>query len=120
MSKRDTHATLSQIAEHALHAQDLCANKTLPELEADWKSLLALERALEILGEAVKRLPAELCEAYPAVPWRLVAGMRDRLSHGYDDVDYEILWNAVHHDLPNLLKTVEQMMRDLTTGGPLA
>src|SRR6266851_899032 len=120
MSKRDTHATLSQIAEHARHAQDLCAGKTLAEFLADWKSVLALERALEILGEAVKRLPAELCEAYATVPWRLVAGMRDRLSHAYDDVDYEILWNAVHQDLPNLLKTVQQMMRDLTAGGPLA
>jgi uncharacterized protein with HEPN domain len=103
-----------------VHAQDLCADKTLTELVADWKSLLALERALEILGEAVKRLPAELCEAYPAVPWRLVAGMRDRLSHGYDEVDYEIIWNAVHQDLPNLLETVDQMMRDSAAGGPHA
>ena len=92
MSKRDTHATLSQIEEHARHAQDLCADKTPAELMADWKSSLALERALEIIGEAVKRLPAELCAAYPAVPWRLIAGMRDRLSHGYDDVDHENLW----------------------------
>jgi uncharacterized protein with HEPN domain len=120
MSKRDTHATLSQIADHARHAQDLCAGKTLTELVADWKSLLALERALEILGEAVKRLPAELCEAYPAVPWRLVAGMRDRLSHGYDEIDYEIIWNAVHQDLPNLLETVDQMIRDSAAGGPHA
>src|SRR5712692_10111173 len=83
-----------------------------PSSWLDWKSVLALERALEILGEAVKRLPAELCEAYPAVPWRLVAGMRDRLSHGYDEIDYEILWNAVHEDLPNLLRTVDQMIRE--------
>jgi len=75
--------------------------------------VLALERALEILGEAVKRLPAELRVAYPAVPWRLVAGVRDRLSHGYDEIDYEILWNAVHEDLPDLLKTVDQMIREL-------
>jgi uncharacterized protein with HEPN domain len=117
MTKGDSLATLSQIAEHARHAQELCAGQTPAELEVDWKSSLALERALEILGEAVKRLPAELCAAYPAVPWRLVAGMRDRLSHGYDDVDHEILWNAVHQDLPSLLKTVEQMMQDLTAGG---
>jgi uncharacterized protein with HEPN domain len=113
MSKRDARATLRQIADHARHAQELCADKTLAELLADWKSVLAFERALEILGEAVKRLPTELCEAYPAVPWRLVAGMRDRLSHGYDEIDYEILWNAVHEDLPNLLENVDQMIREL-------
>ncbi len=39
--------------------------------------------------------------------------MRDRLSHSYDEIDYEILWNAVHEDLPNLLKTVDQMIREL-------
>jgi uncharacterized protein with HEPN domain len=120
MTKRDPLATLSQIAEHARHAQELCAGKTPAELGDDWKSSLALERSLEILGEAVKRLPDELCAAYPAVPWRLVAGMRDRLSHGYDNVDHEILWNAVHQDVPNLLKTVEQMMLDLAAGGPRA
>jgi len=113
MSKRDTHATLSQIATHARHAQDLCAGKTLTELLSDWKTQLALERALEILGEAVKRLPAQVCEAYPAVPWRLVAGMRDRLIHGYDEVDYEILWNVVNEDLPDLLKTVDRMISEL-------
>jgi hypothetical protein len=47
MSKRDTHATLSQIAEHARHAQDLCVGKTLVDFLADWKSVLALERALD-------------------------------------------------------------------------
>jgi uncharacterized protein with HEPN domain len=113
MSKHDALVSLHQIAEHGGYARELCAGKTLAELLRDWKSVLAFERALEILGEAVKRLPAELCEAYPAVPWRLVAGMRDRLSHGYDDIDYEILWNAVQDDLPNLLGTVEQMIMEL-------
>ena len=139
MSKRDIHATLSQILHHAQLAQQLCQGRTLPEFVRDWKSALALEerevlavafffvrdwksalaleRALEIIGEAVKRLPSELCASYTAVEWRLIAGMRDRLSHGYDDVDYEILWNVVHDDLPNLIHTVAQMISD--TGGQI-
>jgi uncharacterized protein with HEPN domain len=119
MSKRDVLSTLSQIAEHAHHAQDLCRESTPADLVADWKTSLALQRAMEIIGETVKRLPPELCTAYPAVPWRLIAGMRDRLIHGYEDVDYEILWNAVHQDLPNLLETVERMIRDSSSGGRL-
>jgi uncharacterized protein with HEPN domain len=115
MSKRDIHATLSQILHHAQLAQQLCQGRTLPEFVRDWKS--ALERALEIIGEAVKRLPSEVCDSYTAVEWRLIAGMRDRLSHGYDDVDYEILWNVVHDDLPNLIHTVAQMISD--TGGQI-
>lgn len=112
MSKRDTRATLAQILEHARHARDLCASSKPEDLMSDWKSALALERALEVVGEAVKRLPAELCSSYPTVPWRLIAGMRDRLIHGYDDIDHEILWNAVQQDLPTLIETVEQMIRE--------
>ena len=63
---------------------------------SDWQATLALERALEILGEAVKRLPNDLRNRYTQVEWRAIAGMRDRLIHGYDSIKREILWNAVH------------------------
>src|SRR5436309_478759 len=115
MSKRDPKVTLQQIGDYARQAQALCARKSLPELLADRTEVLAFERALELVGEAVKRLPHELCDRYPAVPWSRVAGMRDRLSHGYDDIRYDVLWNAVQNDLPALLATVEQMLRDLET-----
>jgi uncharacterized protein with HEPN domain len=65
---------------------------------------------MEVLGEAVKRLPAELCEKYPVVPWKLVAGMRDRVRHGYDAIDYVVLWDTVRDDVPGLLATVQQML----------
>lgn len=113
MSKRDHRVTLRQIEEYASHAQEICAGKTLQEVLSDWQATLALERALEILGEAVKRLPDDLRGRYPQVEWKAVAGMRDRLSHGYDAIDYEILWKTVHERLPTLLSTVEQMLQDL-------
>ena len=116
MSRRDSKVTLRQIADFARQAQAICAGKTLPGLYADWQALLAFERAMEILGEAVKRLSPELRERYPAVQWKLIAGMRDRLSHGYDDIRHDVLWNAVHQEVPALLATVEQMLRDLENG----
>jgi len=116
MSRHDPSVTLRQIAEAAEKARAICEGKTFAALMADWQATLAFERVLEIVGEGVKRLPAELRERYPAVPWRLVAGMRDRLSHGYDDVRHEVLWDTAQRDFPLLLETVAQMLRDLSEG----
>ena len=91
----------------------ICAGRTFEELLADWQATAALERFLEIVGEAVKRLPADLRSRHPSVPWKEIAGTRDRLSHGYDDVEHQVLWDAVQNDVPRLLVTVEQMLKDL-------
>ncbi len=113
MSRHDPKVTLRQLAEYARLSQELCGHNTLPEILADWQKRAAFERVMEVLGEAVKRLPFELCRQYPAVEWRLVAGMRDRVSHGYDGIDYQMLWDTVQQDMPTLLQTADQMLRDL-------
>lgn len=117
MSKHDPKVTLRQIAEYAQHARELCASKTLAEIQANWQLAFAFERVMEVLGEAVKRLPDETRRHHPAVPWRQVAGMRDKISHGYDAVDYQTLWDTTRDDLPGLITAVEQILRDLERGG---
>ena len=82
----------------------------------DWQKRAAFERVMEILGEAVKRLPPELTARYPAVDWRGIAGMHDRVSHGYDAIDYGLMWQSVEKRVPGLLATVEQMLKDLDAG----
>jgi uncharacterized protein with HEPN domain len=118
MSERDHRITLRQISEYIEHAQVLCAGKSAAEIEEDWRVALAFERAMEVIGEAVKRLPEDLKTRYPQVPWRLVAGMRDKLSHGYDSVDYQLLWDAVQNDLPSLQVTVERMLSEMKNSSP--
>jgi uncharacterized protein with HEPN domain len=113
MSAHDSQATLRQIQDAARRAEEICAGKTLETLLKDWQATAALERFIEIIGEAVKRLPADLRDRYPGVPWKEIAGTRDHLSHGYDDVDYQVLWDAVNGDVPALLVTIEQMLKDL-------
>ena len=118
MSRHDPKVTLRQVAEHARHAQELCAQNTLAGILTDWQKRAAFEPTMEVLGEAVKRLPSELTARYPAVDWRGIAGMRDRVSHGYDTVDYGLLWTAVETRVPGLLVTIEQMLADLSAGLP--
>ena len=113
MSKHDPRVTLRQIADYARYAQELCSGTSLDALLQDRRNALAFERIMEVLGEAAKRLPAKLRDRYPAVPWKLVVGMRDRVSHGYDAVDYQTLWDTVQQDVPLLLATVEQMLTEI-------
>ena len=91
MSSHDPRVTLRQLQDAARRLQEICADRTLEGLLADWVATAAAERFFEIVGEAVKRLPMDLRERYPAVPWKEIAGTRDRLSHGYDDINYEVL-----------------------------
>jgi uncharacterized protein with HEPN domain len=117
MSRHDPKVTLRQLVDHARHAQEIYAQNTLAGMLIDWQKRAAFERVMEVLGEAVKRLPPELTAQYPAVDWRGIAGMRDRVSHGYDAIDYGLLWQSVETQVPGLLLTVEQILRDLEHGG---
>ena len=69
-------------------------------------------RNLEILGEAAKRLSPELRAAYPEVPWRDLAGLRDFAIHRYDWVDYNEIWRIVENDLQPVLETVRRMVKE--------
>ena len=72
----------------------------------------AVARALEIVGEATKRVPQEVCIAYPAIPWRNMAGMRDRIIHGYDNVNLRILWDVVKQEIPEIKPHLQQILQD--------
>jgi uncharacterized protein with HEPN domain len=72
----------------------------------DSKTRDAVIRNFETIGEAAKRLPAELTAAHPQVPWKRIAGFRDVLIHAYDRVDAEEVWNIVERDVPTLLAQV--------------
>ena len=72
-------------------AEILVESFSYDEFKADFRTNFAVVRASETIGEAAKRLPASLREEYPAIPWRGMAGMRDRIIHGYDAVDLQIV-----------------------------
>jgi uncharacterized protein with HEPN domain len=69
---------------------------------ADDKTIDAVVRNLEIIGEAAHRMPAECVTMYPGVPWQQIAGLRNRIVHEYFGLDLEIVWQIVERDLPQL------------------
>jgi uncharacterized protein with HEPN domain len=73
------------------------------KFEGDQQLTSAVSFQISILGEAVKRLSVEFQGRHPEIAWRKIAGMRDRLIHGYDDIDIEELWNTALRDVPQLL-----------------
>ena len=113
MSSHDLRVTLRQLADFIAEANALTAGQTLEAVVSDPVLLRAFERVMELVGESAKRLPVDLREKYPEIPWRKVAGMRDVISHAYEDLMYEILWDALHINFPSLLSTVNRILEDL-------
>jgi len=79
------------------------------EFRRDRKTVNAVIRSLEVLGEAAKKIPENVRAKYPDVPWREIAGMRDKLIHEYHGVDLQIVWKTVQNEIPPLLPILERM-----------
>ncbi len=78
---------------------------------SDRKTQKAFSRSIEIIGEAVKNLSKSLVEQYPNVEWRSIAGMRDKLIHGYFSVNYTLVWDVAVNEIPKLRQTVEGILK---------
>lgn len=78
----------------------------------DQRTIDAVVRNLEIIGEAARHIPDEVKAKYPGIPWRNIVGMRDKISHEYFGVDAEILWRTIGEDLPQFRRQIEDIAAD--------
>lgn len=109
MPRREARVSLAQMRDHAREALQMVHGQTRADLDTDRKLNLALVRLLEIIGEAATRIPTEDREKYPSIPWQQLITLRHRLIHGYDQVDFDILWEIITHDLPPFLAQLEKI-----------
>jgi len=79
----------------------------------DRKTVNAVIRSLEVMGEAVKKIPLEIREKYQEIPWKYIAGMRDKLIHEYHGVDLEIVWEVIEKEIPPLKPKFEKILEEL-------
>jgi len=96
--------------DHAVEAVGLAKGRTRGDIDTDRLLNLSLVRLLEIVGEAAARLSSETRDHYPHIPWPDIIGLRNRLIHGYDIVDFDILWDIVNDDLPPLIAQLHEVV----------
>jgi len=109
MSEDRRFTAIRHMLEHSIEAVSLLKNKRRQILDKDRLLSLALVRLLEIIGESANRIPIEEKEKYPGIPWSKIIGLRNRLIHGYDSIDFDILWEIVKKDLPVLISGLREI-----------
>lgn len=120
MSRRDDTVRLHHMHDHAREAVQMAVGRKRSDLESDRQFGLAMTRLLEIMGEAAPRVSETARQNWPEIPWAKVVGLRNRLIHGYDSVDFDILWTTVIDDLPPLITTLNTYLKTGDPGTPPA
>jgi uncharacterized protein with HEPN domain len=95
----------------ATEAVSFAAGRTRRDLDRDRLLNRGLVKSLEIIGEAASRVSEEVQAAHPDVPWFEIIGMRNRLIHGYFDVNLNIVWDTIHSNLPPLIETLTTLLQ---------
>ena len=110
--KRDLSVYLDDIVDAMDKAEMFVTGMSYEQFEGDLRTHFAVTRALEIVGEATRRLPVSFREKHPHIPWQDMAGMRDKIIHGYDNVNLRIVWDVVMRDIPAVKPQIQQILRD--------
>ena len=110
MSRHSDFIRLRHMLDHAREAVTLFHGKTRVDLANTRLLQLGLVRLVEIIGEAAARVSNDMQARHTSIPWEDVVGMRNKLIHGYDQVDLGVLWDTVIDDLPPLTRELETVL----------
>ena len=105
--ERKARHTLHDILETIARVQSKTAGKTFADFKANWELSFIVQRAIEIISEATRRLPEELKATRPEVEWRSIAGIGSVLRHEYHTISDKVIWDVVEGDLPRLKAAIE-------------
>jgi uncharacterized protein with HEPN domain len=108
MSKREAKLLIEDILESAHKIRDYTEGLDYDQFIADNKTVDAVIRNFEIIGEAANRLPEEFKDKYPSIAWRQMKGFRNRIVHQYFGIDYSVVWQIINGYLPQLIAQLKQ------------
>lgn len=111
--KRDYKLFVRDIVEAIDTIEQFVGDMSFEEFMADTKTNNAVVWQIHIIGEASKNIPARICASYDILPWKDMAGMRDKISHTYFGIDYKIVWRVIKKDLPMIKPSIEKMLTEL-------
>ncbi len=114
MTQHDDTVRLRHMLDHAREAAALVQDKCRGELDADRVLSLALVHLLAIIGEAASRVSNDLRVRHAQIAWTQIVSLRNRLIHGYDAVDMDILWHILQEELPELMTKLERLVSSET------
>ena len=110
---RDIKDYVQDIYDAMEAAENFVGDCTFEEFLGDIKTQYAVVRALEIIGEAAKHVPEDTRQKYPSVPWKDLAGIRDKLIHAYFGVDPEVVWLSVKEGIPESKPVIRSLLAEL-------
>ena len=102
---------LRDMLENANRAIQFIEGMDFETFSEDDKTVYAVIRAVEIIGEATRNIPEEIRAKYPEIPWREVSDMRNKLVHRYFGINLEVIWQTLNEDLPMLAATIQEVIR---------
>ena len=110
MKQPNDRVLLLDMLDHARLAVAAADGRTRADLDADPVLAAALERFVEVIGEAATKVSQSVRDGMSEIPWREIIGMRNRLIHGYAAVDRDIIWTVVTEDLPSLIASLQSSL----------
>ena len=110
MNKRVIDDYLQDMLDSIAAIEAFIEGISIDDFKQDRKTIFAVTRAIEIIGESVKNIPEPFRSKYPDVPWRAMAGMRDKLIHQYFRMDIDVLWKTTQQDVPQLKALITRVI----------
>ena len=110
MGKRDYGDYIQDIIDSINDIETFIKDMDFEEFAGDKKTVNAVIRSIEVIGEAAKKIPKSLRNKHSIIPWKKMAGMRDKLIHEYFGIDMEILWKVAKDELPPLKPLIQEIM----------